>query len=137
MPTTGKINTTLLAVYAGGTKISHAQGGALTLEHSVRDVTTKDSGGWAENLEGLRSWNISANGLMAFDATEGTDELDDYLTGRSQVTVMFSTEVTGDTRYTGTAYMTNLSLDSPGQEETATFSCEFIGTGVLTVEAVT
>lgn len=137
MPTTGKINTTLLAVYAGGTKITHLTGASLSLEHSTRDVTTKDSAGWRQILEGLRSWNISGSGYMAYDATEGTDELDDYLTGRSQVTVMFSTEVTGDTRYTGTAYMTSLSLESPGQEETATHSFEFQGTGALTVEIVT
>jgi len=136
MPTTGQINTTLLAVYVGATKITYSQGASLSIEHSVRDITTKDSGGWSESLEGLRSWSISANGLMAFDATEGTDELDDLALDRTSVTIMFSTEVTGDTRYTGSAYMTSISLDSPGQEETATFSCEFVGTGALTAELV-
>ena len=76
MATTGKINTTLLAVYVGGTKITHSQGGSLNIEHSVRDVTTKDSGGWAEQLEGLRSWSMSASGLMAYDAAHRTVELD-------------------------------------------------------------
>jgi predicted secreted protein len=136
MATTGKINTTLLAVYVGGTKINHAQGGSLNIDHSPRDVTTKDSAGWQEVLEGLRSWSVSANGLLAFDATYGTDDLDDIITGRTTVTVRFSTEVTGDTYYEGTAYISNLACDSPGQEETATWSCEFAGTGALTVGAV-
>jgi predicted secreted protein len=137
MATTGPINTTLMGVYSAGNKINAAQGGSISIEHSVRDVTTKDSGGWSESLEGLRSWSASASGLTAFDSTYGTDELDDIITGRTAVTIMFSTEVTGDTRYTGSAYITSMSIDSPAQEETVTYAVEFQGTGALTIEAVT
>lgn len=137
MATTSVINTTALAIYVDGTKVAEATGGSITIEHSPRDITTKDSGGWTELLEGLRSWSGSVSGLHAYDSTLGPDELDNYLLARSSATVMYSTEVTGDTRYTGTAYFTSLSLDSPDKEDNATFSGEFQGSGALTAETVT
>lgn len=137
MATTGKVNSTLLSIYVGGTKINHSNDASFDFTHAVRDVTTKDSGGYQENLEGLRSFTFSASGFHAFDATYGPDEMDDVITGRTAATIRYSTEVSGDTYYEGSCYMTSLSCNSPGQEETATWSAEFTGTGTLTVGSVT
>ena len=137
MATTGPINTTLLGVYVGGTKIAHLTSASLSLGHSPRDISSKDTGAWKAILEGQLEWSISGDGWMAYDATYGSDELDGQIIGRTAVTVMFSTEVAGDTRYTGSAFMESMELGSPGQNETATHSFSFTGTGALTPEIVT
>lgn len=136
MATTGKINTTLLKVLTGttpGTTITHENDATLTITHSTRDVTTKDSAGWAEFLEGLRGWEMSVAGLLSWDATKAPDDFfTDNIATRAAATVYFTTNVTGDIVYSGTAWVTQLEQASPGQEETATFSLSFQGTGALT-----
>lgn len=136
MATTGKINTTLLAIYTGagpGTKITHQNDASLTISHSPRDVTTKDSAGWAEFLEGLRSWEMSASGLLAFDAASAPDDFfTSNIATRDAVTIYFTTNVTGDIVFSGSGYVSQLELASPGQEETATWSLSVQGTAVLT-----
>lgn len=136
MPTTGKINTTLLAIYTGsgtGTKITHQNDASLTINHSPRNVSTKDSAGWEEFLEGMRSWEMSVSGMLSWDATNAPD---DFFTAqiatRALVTVLFTTATTGDIVYSGTAWVTSLEQSSPGQEETATWSISLQGTSTIT-----
>lgn len=136
MATTKQINTTLLAVYTGsspGVKITYQNDATLSVSHSPRDITTKDSAGWAEYLEGLRSWELSCGGQLSFDAASAPDDFfTSNIATRTAATVYFTTNVTGDIVYSGSAWVTQLEQASPGQEETATFSLSFQGTGVLT-----
>lgn len=136
MATTGKINTTLLAIFTGsgaGTKITHLNDCSFTTNHSPRNVSTKDSAGWEEFLEGMRSWEMSASGLLSWDAANAPDDLfTANIATRTLVTVLFTTNVTGDIVYSGTAWVTSLEMSSPGQEETATFSASFQGTAAPT-----
>ena len=136
MPTTGKINTTLLKVLTGttpGAKITHENDATLTITHSTRDVTTKDSAGWAEFLEGLRGWEMSVSGMLSWDAASAPDDFfTANITTRASATVYFTTNVTGDQVFSGSAFVTQVEMASPGQEETATYSLSFQGTGVLT-----
>ena len=132
MPSTGKNNGTLIALYLGGSKISHLTSADMSLEHALRDATTKDSAGWKESLEGLRSASFNCEGYFAEDATVGFDDLTaELITSRDQVTIRYSSEVTGDKYYEATAYITNLSR-SAGVEETETFSCSLEVTGAVT-----
>jgi predicted secreted protein len=136
MPVTGKINTTLLAIYTGsgaGTKITHLNDCSLTVNHSPRNVSTKDSAGWEEFLEGMRSWEMSASGMLSWDATNAPDDLfTANIATRTAVTLLFTTATTGDIVFSGSAWVTNIEMSSPGQEETATFSASFQGTGACT-----
>ena len=58
-----------------------------------------------------------------------------YLATRTELTVMFSTEVSGDYKYSGSAWLTSMSMDSPNEDNT-TYSLSFSGTGALTQAAV-
>lgn len=136
MATTGVVNGTLLGVYVGGTKINKATSASLSLNHSVRDITSKDSAGWSESLEGLRDWTIDFEGLFAYDATYGIVDLEGVLTARTAVTVRFSTESSTDEYFEGTAFLTSLSADA-ATEESSTFSGSFQGTGALNFVALT
>lgn len=140
MATTKQINTTILGIYTGttpGVKITYQNDASLSISHSPRDITTKDSAGWAEALEGLRSWEMSCSGQLAFDATSGTGAIyTANIATRALVTIYFTTNVPGDKVYSGTAWVTQIELASPGQEETATYSLSFQGTAAITLGTV-
>lgn len=131
MASTGKFNGTLLALYAGGTKIAHLTSNDMQFSHALRGATTKDSAGWEESLEGLRSASFSCEGMLAEDAAYGFEDLYSFYSGRTTLVVRFSSEVAGDKYYEGTCYLEDLSA-SAGTEETATFSCSLKVTGEIT-----
>ena len=139
MATTGKINSTLLKMYTGtapGTAVTHSTDATLTFSMATRDATTKDSSGWEEVLEGLRSWEMSGTAQLAFDAANGVDELSTIALARTATTIRFSTNVSGDSVWSGSGYLTSFEMASPGQEETATYSFTFKGTSTLTQATV-
>ena len=132
--TTNVVNTTLMKIYTGSplTAIASCNGASLSMSHDPRDITTKDSGGWKELLEGLRSFEMSGEGLVAFDDTNGGLALTSSLLNRTQLILAFSTEVTGDTKWSGSGYISSLEVGSPGQEENLTYNFTMTGTGALT-----
>ena len=118
-------------MYVGGTKIAHLTSNDFTVEHSPRDATTKDSSGYREILEGLRSGSFSADGYFAEDAAYGFTDLFAAWTGRTALTVRLSSAVSGDNYYEATAYLTSLSRTAP-VEDTETFSASFDISGSVT-----
>ena len=136
MATTGINNGTLVALYLDGLKINHLTTNDFSIEQSLRDATTKDSVGWEDVLEGLRSSTFSCEGYFAEDATIGADEIiADLVTTRGTVVVRMSSEVVGDKFYEGTCFITSFSMGAP-TEESQTFSLEVKVTGALTVGTV-
>jgi TP901-1 family phage major tail protein len=133
MPTTGVLNSTLFNIYTGTTpsKVAHCTGVSISLSHEPRETTTKDSGGWSEKLEGLRSWEGSGEGLVAFDDVNGGLALTNSLLNRTPLTVVFTTNQTGDKKYTGQGYVTSLEISSPESEDNVTYSFSITGTGAL------
>jgi len=136
MATTGKFNGTDILVYVDGVAVAHATSHTLNISANMIDATTKGSAGWTDVLPGLRDWSIDCEGLVAYDAAEGFDEAFDDLSARTQVVVKFSTEETGDTRYTGNAYVSDLSQSAP-LEDVVSMSLTFNGDGALSKETVT
>lgn len=121
--------------------VAFAQNCTLNVEHSPREITNKESGGFAENLEGLRSWSIDVDGAYAWtDAsnsplTNGADDTleTNVLNARQKFQVRFGglqTGSTGDVSYYGDVYITSWSATG-GTEDTATYSMSLTGTGEL------
>lgn len=136
MATTDVINGTDLIVYVdfdgNGTKeaIALATSHSLSVNMETRDKTNKDSGGWEEHLEGLRSWTLSSDTLVAFDQGKNLDEVFDLIINRTKVELKLSTEETGDKYFQGSAYCTSDEVEAP-TEDNVTMSLEFQGTGKL------
>jgi hypothetical protein len=130
---TGKMNTTSLSVYFGGTKITHQTDASLSFTHEARDVSTKDSAGWTEHLEGRRGWQISGTFFYADDATHGVDEIwAQVVTARATVACILGTGVAGNAEYSGSAYFSQFEINSPSSEDTASVSYTLVGTAALT-----
>ena len=136
------LNGTDIKVYDSGTGIlvAYAQNGSLNINHSLREITSKESAGWKESLEGLRDWSVDLDGAYAWtDAagsalTNGADDLlNTYILTRTALTIKFGnvTGATGDIVYSGSVYLTSFSV-SAGTEDTATYSLSLEGTAAIT-----
>tara|TARA_R100001443_G_C3362866_1_gene179380 strand:+ start:1210 stop:1641 length:432 start_codon:yes stop_codon:yes gene_type:complete len=136
------LNGTELKVYSAGTTnlVAFAQNCTLNVNHSPREITNKESGGFKEILEGLRDFSIDIDGAYAWTNASGvalTDGADDVLetnvlNARQAVTFIFGdTASTSDISYSGSGFITSMSFTG-GTEDTATYSMTIEGTGVLT-----
>tara|TARA_R110002020_G_scaffold731_4_gene3642 strand:+ start:6211 stop:6675 length:465 start_codon:yes stop_codon:yes gene_type:complete len=145
----GSINGTNLGVYAGGTLIAFATSATINVNMSLRSTSSKASGGWEENMEGIRNWDVSVDALYVYTNSDGSavseitfDELYKTYIGadatgptdnRASFVLKFGvgTTATGDINYQGSAWVTSLSISAP-MEDTSTYSASFQGTGTLT-----
>lgn len=135
MASTGINNGTLTAMYIYVanvlTKVAHLTTTDFSVSMSTRGASTKDSGGWEDVLEGVKSWEMSASGYFAEDSAGiGYEELFDYWTSRGKVLIAFTTTVNGDKRYKGQGYITSLSRSAP-TEDSETFDVSVKGTGII------
>jgi len=59
------INGTTYAVFYGSTnRFWSCKTSTLNVDVNLDDVTTKESGGWAAHINGLRSWTIDGDGVF-------------------------------------------------------------------------
>ena len=144
MPATSIMNSTDVVIQISeddGTSydiIGRATSASLSVSMETRDTTTKDSAGWQENLEGLKSWSLSGDGLVTYSITgdyDTPDELFTLLNNRTLVKVKFGSATSGEIDYTGDAYLVSYEQEA-GVEENVTYSFGFTGTGVLTQASV-
>lgn len=138
MATTGKFDARILKIYTGGTPvaITHQTNATFSASGETIDVTTKDSSGFRETLAGLKSWTMSGDAMFAFDATNGYSALFTAWHDGTAVAVVFQTAISGDKKYSGSAFITNLELSGAGVgTDPATFSFTLEGNGAIT-EAV-
>ena len=139
MATTGVFNGTQLVVLVGTEVIAHATSCSLTVSADLPDATTKQSGGWAEEIAGLRSWSLTTDGLATVEPTGTSYVVGDIfsaLNGRTTVTVKFttangSTPIVGDLVWSGSAFVESLDITAD-MESPVTYSVSFTGSGVLT-----
>ena len=147
MASNGIINGTKFGVYdnssGSSVLIAYATSGSISINHSARETSNKESGGWKEVMEGQRDWEVSVEGMVAFLDLDGNpvsgstvDELfTQYIATRNTYTISFESSVTGDKKWSGKAYMSSISMDAPNEEST-TYSCSFTGTSTLTQATV-
>lgn len=141
------INGTDLKVYDSSTNIliAYAQSASITINMDTRDISNKESGGFAESLEGQRNWEVSVDGAYAWTnaagsaLTNGSDDLvlkymlDAGSNTREAFTLRWGNTggATGDTYYEGFGFLTSFSATG-GTEDTATYSMTFTGTAGIT-----
>ena len=129
-------NGTSIAIYVGGTKVAQLTSASVPTSHGTRDITSKDSAGWAEALEGLREWGVEGEGMFDLASAYGYTDLFALIKSRASVTLRWSSETSGEEYHEGDAFLTDLSGDA-GVEESATFSFSFSGSGGLNYLALT
>lgn len=131
------VNGTLILVNDNGTAFAATTSATLNIEMDLPDSSTKDSAGWAEHIQGQKSWSVDLDGVATFETASGTvDTLVDYLINRTQATIEFEPQSgayssSAGVSYTGTASLASVSIVA-ANEDTVTLSGSFTGDGALT-----
>jgi len=90
----GQLNGTDLGVYIGGTLVAYSTNATININHSPRSTTNKESGGFEENMEGLRNWDVSVDALYAWLDPSGSaisnETLSEIFTGYWATRAKFS-----------------------------------------------
>ncbi len=130
---TSVMNSTDVVLKVGSELVGKMTSASLSVTMATRDISTKDSAGWMEVLEGQKSWTLSGEGLVVYNQTGKTtpDEIYTLLSNRTAVAIEFGSAATDEKYYAGSGFFTEFSTDA-GVEDNATFSFSFQGTGVLT-----
>lgn len=136
MPTTGAIMGHNLRIRIGAVTavaIYAATECSLSIETDTVEINHKDnySANWKEIIPAASGWSGSTNGLIYFDAANGIDDAIAAQIAKTKVKIEFSTAVTGDTKWTGDAYLTSCEL-SGSVGEVSTYAVSFTGTAALT-----
>jgi len=142
MATTGLVNGTLVALYkdVSGTltKVANLTSTDFELSKDTIDATNKDGGSYKEFLVGLSGWTMNAEGIFEEDGgvtgISAKDLLDDIIAGDA-VTVVMTSNVTGDLKLSGSAVITSFAWIAP-VNDVSTFSVSLQGSGALTVATV-
>ena len=147
MATTSVFNGTSLVVLIGTEVIAFATSCSLSIAIDTPDSSTKQSLGWADEIGGQKSWSLTTDGLATVVPGSvatyiSTTELSNLAIARTAVTVKFTTvnndtvggvtPVTGDTIYSGSAFIESVDMTAD-MENPVTYSVSFKGTGALTV----
>jgi TP901-1 family phage major tail protein len=125
----------LLKIGADGSEVAipDQTEGSISINMETRDITTKDSSGYRELLEGVRSASISVSGLVDDDGSGGAGaDLFAVLNGRSTTHIIFGLDAASDDyHYECDAFCTSLEI-SAGTEDNVTYSATFEVTGSIT-----
>ena len=116
-------------------KLMHSQNVSLSMNIDTIDISTKDSAGFRDLLGGQKSFSLSADGLMDFDATAGDTDVQELFTqalARTEVDFVFGIDDASLYNMSGSGFITSIEVTG-GTEDAPTYSCTIEGTGALTV----
>jgi predicted secreted protein len=127
------INATSFLLVKDSTVIGHSKETNISLNLDLADITTKESGGWQENLPMIRGGSISASGITDYTDTLNFKEFTSYVITKAINTYYFRDpdDATG-TIYRGEGFIT--SVDETADNETISeFNLEITLSGPITV----
>ncbi len=138
-------NDLVLAVHTtdgSEVKFAHAQSASISFSNSLIDVTTKDSNSWDEMISGRKSFSISADGLVDFEAVTSAvatlvsatvDGFANYAIEGSEVFFEFerSTATSGAALgFSGSGFIESFEITAP-TDDVSTNSVSIKGSGAL------
>jgi len=105
---------------------------SLTINNEALNATCKDSGSWQGNIAGIRSWEVTTDGLYNPTASAGgfIDISDLILDDNNVAYVQFGQTGGSETIWSGATMLTTCSLTGD-IEETSSWSASFAGNGAL------
>lgn len=132
------INTSTVGISIGGAVVAYSNDVTITITHEPREITNKDSGGWRDFAEGIRGWEASVSAYYATDGTPNTFFTNISTRATVGVQVLAINASPSDNvqpmaeTYDGTAWVNNLEVASPGNEDNLAFTAGLTGCGALT-----
>jgi len=126
---------TTMRIKIGGKTIFHETKATFSTSRNFNECASKDING-KEVLPGNYDWSLTCDNLIANSSTqEDISTLDVAYQAKTLLDIEFSTDVTADVVYTGTAYIESYNIDSVN-EECVSGSFSFKGSGDYTLGTV-
>jgi hypothetical protein len=135
MATTGTFNGNLIIPKWGSNVIGCTTDSSLSLSYETIDATCKDNDGSQSSLPGQQSGEISLSGLQKFDATLGIEDLRTDFSAKTERVIEWSTQVTGDQKWSATAFISSLNENAP-LNGVATYDVTFTFKGAISLGTV-
>jgi len=132
MPTAGTVLAKNMKIYVGATAITCQLNASISQSTNMFQTTCKDSAANSSFLPGAKEWTISGSANFSFDASYGYEDLWDLWDAQTAVTPIFQTGVTGDLKWSGSSYISELNATSDGVDAAVEYDVSFQGTGTLT-----
>jgi len=130
-----KFDGTNIKISVDGNYVARATSASMNYTNNLIETTDKDSGGDAEFIAGKREWDMSFDGLSDYAATFGVEGFWDAISAGTALTVYFSTDTSGDLKWSGTMYADSMTMDGP-LHDVASWSGTMKGTGAVTKATV-
>lgn len=115
-----KVNGTLYAVLSGTDRVLCLTGCSLTISQNLADVSNKESGGWAEHINGMRSASIPFEGVYdeALISAAGLTAvaIADLIIDRTADSVIKFTPDAGTSGFTGNGTFQDVTISAPMEE---------------------
>jgi len=131
MATTGTVLAKNMKIYVGANAITCQLNASMSCSTNMFQTTCKDSVANSTFLPGAKEWSISGSANFSFDATYGFEDLWDLWEAQTAVTPIFQTAVTGDLKWSGSSYISELNATSDGTDAAVEYDVTFQGTGAL------
>ena len=138
MATVGVVNGHYMRFFDNGVSLGYATSCTISFSSAMRELSHKDTagdgGGWIEQAPGQKSATFSTEGLYAEDDNAAA-ALFTKLADGTEITLTFTTDVSGDKVWSGTALLTSVEITAPNNEN-VTYSVSGVFTGEVTVDTV-
>lgn len=131
MPTTGAIKANNLLMYVDDNAVLCTKSASISSSLAFIDATCKDNDGAEQSLPAGLSWSGALDGIYAMDATYGADDLWALHLAKTRIAIKFSTEVTGDTFFSGNAYIESINMNG-NVNDVAQWDISLKGDGIIT-----
>lgn len=122
-------NTTDVLVLVGATAISNLLDASVSINGEAVNITTKDSGKYEEFFHGAVNGTMSASGLYE---DGGLDVLDAAMVAGTELTLKFGNANVGEEYWSASGFVTNITINSGGYQQAATFDVSFQLSGTIT-----
>lgn len=129
------INGTTIILDLDGNPLALMTESTLNVDQDLPDSSSKDDSGWANHVNGQRSWSIDLSGRADMGNNANVETLADLIMNRSNVDVEFATSTSGDVKFTGTVSLANMSVTAPN-EDVVGVDGSLTGQGAITKTAV-
>ena len=140
----GVMNGTAWRLYFGGQRVMRATNTSWSMEHKLRDITSRENFNWTTQIEGIRGWSVDVEGFTIYNTNDGTsipygtvnDIIDTYIMTQQPVFLLLAPDGQGNPStgsmqmYFGSGYIKSVSIDAPN-EDNVTYNISIEGKGSL------
>lgn len=112
--------------------IGHTTSASMSISVDLPEATTKDSNGFQEVIAGLKSAEISFDGLVDYTDSQNVAELNTFLLARTEIFFEFGTAASGDQLITGSGFLSSIETTAE-MESPVSFSGSLTVNGAVTL----